>query len=253
MANVVVPRSWAVRLIVLGAYLAGLFILLLMLSSCSARALLPWFVGLTAVTAFVCLREASLAIELTDDGIGRAGGFPVRRRTFIPWGSVRTVEADLKTVMRLGMAGGVRSVESESRLAIRGEGETIVLHAPLFAASDEVIAFVLERARPAAVEWTVAQVASAGAVRLGPITLTADTLECSRAAAGGALRLLGIPSLLQSFKGPIRVSLREARRVALEHGSLRLDTPGGEVRVPVPFVPNGIYLPEIIARLSAGR
>jgi hypothetical protein len=216
-------------LIVGGTYGMGLFILLLASMAVGWGSLLPWLIVLTAIAGCVFLYEHGLRIELLQEGIARIRRFPMRSRVFIPWQGVETVTANLKTILHMGLTGGVRSEGSDNRLVIRGAGQRIVLHAPLFLAGAEDVSLVLALAQPAAVRRAVEKVRAEGHVNLGSLRLEREGLSLGRRT---------------------RVGFKDIRAVSMEFGKVKLETAGGVVRIPIAQVPNAVYLPAILGELT---
>ena len=222
-------RSWVIRIIVGGTYGMGLFILLLSSQYVPWGSVLPWLIGLTAIAGFVFLYENGLRIELSQEGIARLRTFPIRSRVFIPWEAVETVTANLQTILYMGLTGGVRSEGRDNRLVIRGAGERIVLHTPLFLGRGEEVSLALALAQSGAVRRTVEKVRAEGHVTLGSLKLDREGLSLGRRS---------------------RVGFKDIRAVSVEFGKVKLEAADRVVRIPIAQVPNAVYLPAILGELT---
>jgi hypothetical protein len=123
----------------------------------------------------------------------------------------------------------IRSEGSDNRLVIRGAGERIVLHTPLFRGRGEEVSLALASARPGAVRRTVEKVRAEGHVTLGSLKLDREGLSLGRRS---------------------RIGFKDIRAVSVEFGKVKLEAADRVVRIPIAQVPNAVYLPAILGELT---
>jgi hypothetical protein len=219
--------------------------------------------------------ERGESIRIDADGIARERRFPLRSVRTIAWSEVERVKVELQQFEYRYIQSVARSsegpIEVEGRVTLRARSGSISLDGARYQDSRSAVGEAVRAARVSAIRWTVER-ARSGEARLGPVRLGAGGVALSRnalEASGGkthpathavaALFTVGawlvLMLLVWSFKalrGYERIGLDVLSSVELDRGQVVFRFDGREARIALARVPNGIYLPEIVAQLQGG-
>jgi hypothetical protein len=227
------------------------------------------YVAVVAPSALILfLLEQSLSLRIGADGIERARWFPWSSSRFIPWQTVQTIRADLRTIKIHGAL--LSTTEEQALLIITGNGARISFNTARWSKGNNYVQVVLARSREAAVRWTLTQVRDSGRADLGSLRLYRDRLAWSRVTAfatslsfehevvhvlvalvvGILLIPYGIWLLVEWVRGFEEVAMEKIRGLQLDRGALRIAWTDGARGLSCRAVRNALYLPEIVQALK---
>jgi hypothetical protein len=230
--------------------------------------LIPYVAGLVPVAVIFFLLEQSLSLRISTDGIEQARWLPWSGSRVIPWETVQTIRADLRTITIHGAL--FSSTEHQNLLVITGNGTRIRFNTARWSNGNNYVQVVLDHSREAARRWTLTQVRELGRADLGSLRLYRDRLAWSRVTAfvtslssehevvhvliavvvGILLIPCGIWLLIEWMRGFDEVAMEKIKGVRLDRGSLWIELPAGVRRLSGRAVRNALYLPEIVQTLK---
>jgi hypothetical protein len=186
-----------------------------------------------------------LSLYAGSGGIKRVRRYPIPASREIPWERAEIIRTDLRQITTFTRLGG-RFGESENRLVVIGNGTRIVFSTTRFEAVRRDLANQVEHARPFIVAATLRAIDSKGIIHLGPIDIGRDAIVIK----GYSMRPRRRLSLLgRIFHKPIHVAPRQGVKTSFEKGNLVLVS-GRKYFIPLRLVPNGPYIPDILAALQ---
>ncbi len=230
--------------------------------------LIPYVSILVPFAVIFFLLEQSLSLRIGPAGIEQARWFPWSSSRVIPWETVQTIRADLRTITIHGAL--FSSTEHQNLLVIRGNGTRIRFSSARWSNGNNYVQVVLGHSREAARRWTLTQVRNLGTVDLGSLRLYRDRLAWSRVTAfvtslspehevvhvliavvvGILLTPCGIWLLVEWMRGFDEVAMDKVKGVQLDRGALWIESPDGVRRLSGRAVRNALYLPEIVQTLK---